>query len=105
MTDNDKIKIAKWAGWAKTNGGNWINPLTKLIKFTHPYYSTDAEAIALLPVLVEKGYFVQMECGNDAWVRVIIGSDIVEGCIRPTIHEAVTAAVLQVIEKEASDGI
>lgn len=67
-----------------------------------PNYSTDAEAIDLLNVLVEKDYRPQLylsASGN--WTCVIAHKTkaFVFGDA-PTIHEAIVAAVLQVIEKE-----
>jgi len=111
MTYNEKI--ARWAGWRyHIEEELWLNPIkergwAKLEPL--PGYFTDAEAIGLLNTLVEKGYYPELSylrTGSRWWVRLWqkVGAfsvpiyDDYEG--KPTIHEAITSAVLAVIEKE-----
>jgi hypothetical protein len=99
MTDNEKI--ARFAGWPEC-------PST-----FYPKYSTDAEAVQLLNVLVEKGYAFSLYSGegmNKTFGCCIwkaeeykYNNPVGEKEDTTTIHEAITSAVLQVIEKETHD--
>jgi hypothetical protein len=78
----------------------WVEEVVGL-----PDYSTDADAIPLLQVLVEKGYSWKIQYLPDGFIAgTIFKSDYIIGQkTEPTIHEAVTDAVLQVIKKEVQD--
>lgn len=101
MTDNEKIRVVRWQGWYR----GWSDDdVLKSFADHISNYSTDAEAVQLLNVLVEKGYEVTLiYTHNGATVDISerIGYVLVE-CDAPTIHETITAAVLQVIEKEVN---
>ena len=91
MTDSEKI--ARWAGPHDGFG----QPL--------PDYSTDAEAAGLLNTLVSRGYDVCLLNRHDGWYVEYAKSYIDSVGPYPTIHQAITAAVLWVFEKETSDDI
>jgi hypothetical protein len=72
------------------------------IEYLPDYSTSDSDAIALLPVLVEK-YSVRLE--DDLEWSFTIWADtadkwIVKAFNKPTIAAAITSAVLQLIEKE-----
>ncbi len=114
MTDNEKI--AKWAGWTgwtfvtasleyedemwwEDRNGRFITPY-------NPTFTTDAEAMPLLDVLVEKGCSsVGLEYEQEkGWMCYCTFGDVVTGELivspyKPTRHEAIVAAVLMVIER------
>jgi len=107
MTDNEKKKIALYAGI----------PILKIYRDEAdniaqlPKYSTDAEAIGLLNVLAEKGYVFSLYSSKEAAFSCCIwkaeeykfNNPVGEKEDSTTIHEAITSAVIQVIEKEAQD--
>lgn len=105
MTDNEKL--ARWQGWSRTNGGNWINPFTKMTCFEHPdYLNYDAAAMSLLDTLVDKEYGVRMFYDDitpdieNKWVVEVLIDKSYWG-IAATRREAVVAAVLDLIAKGA----
>jgi hypothetical protein len=76
----------------------------------YPPYTTDAEAVGILPVLVNKKYVPVLEWSEDfnGWRCAVYLSGYMGRCIvdiesMPTIHEAVIAAVSEVIERENSN--
>jgi len=90
MTDNEKL--AKWAGF---------NDL--MIRAACPNYCRrDSEAVELLNVLVEKGLEAQVWTANKEWGLTInyYHYPINGEGTYPTIHEAITSAVLAMIKKE-----
>jgi len=97
MTDNEKKRIIEWVG---------VNKLGSFMFRSN----NSLEAVWLLNVLVEKGYRWGMKGSvNEVWFEINkpysdqLGDWTLCGCWKPTIHEAIVAAVLQVIEKEAQD--
>lgn len=122
MTEQDKL-IAEWLGciveplsiarygycWmatpenitdAKVDGAD---PFVTLL----PHYTTsDADAISLLPVLVERGWLVNLSNTPDGWRCMIhkgeYGEREVFTSIKSTIAAAITTAIIQLIESEAT---
>jgi len=109
MTDNEKI--ARWAGWTDHPMFHGLQPPEGSPMATSlPNYSTDAEAVQLLNVLVEKGYSFNLyhydtESGMGICLEVNQKHTPYTSVVKrgASIHEAITAAVLQVIEKEKED--
>lgn len=69
-----------------------------------PYYSTsDSDAITLLPALVKRGYnwkLKHMDGEVQCWLTIPHMIAPVFYAIKPTIATAITAAVIELIEKE-----
>ena len=88
MTNNEII--ARWAGW-KRNRFDYRTP---------DYENSDAAAITLLPVLVEKKLNVELTSGTGGWWARLWDRDlcIVNTVLHPTISAAITSAVLALIE-------
>lgn len=113
MTDNEKI--ARWAGVLdgyryttdSVHGWCYFNDKTKHVLYTEKIrtYSTDSEAVELLNVLVGKGYEPELSYCSEHWSLNIFTSPkwVVENVWQPTIHQAITAAVLKLIEKEGGE--
>jgi len=105
MTDNEKI--ARFAGWTDHPMFHGLQPPEGSPMATPlPSYSTDAEAIQLLNVLVEKGYRYELSgmrtVNTSHWCGIKKPYDscwIVEEH-RSSINESILAAVLAVIERE-----
>ena len=112
MSREQDAKIAEWLGFKlykeKFNNGfrrYWSRgPGETYTINTLPHYTTsDTDAIALLSVLVERGYWWSMFADRRGYC-CYIG---IEGCSseyrapeRPTIAAAISSAVLQLIESE-----
>jgi len=101
MTDNEKIKIVRWMGLYK----GWSDAdMLKTFVDHIPDYSTDAEAVQLLNVLAEKGYgpgLLYNRGTPGGWYLLVFDGDVHHtGGYKPTIHEAIVAAVLEVIKRE-----
>jgi hypothetical protein len=104
MTDNEKI--ARFAGWTFYKG--WRNPAGNSTVVCPNYLTDSAACLGLLNVLVEKGYGVTLQkaAPEKVWSVLVICDDIINDnqwyttSQGDSIHEAITAAVLQVIEKE-----
>ena len=101
-TDNEKL--ARWQGWECING-DWVAPSGRCenLGMTANYLNDDAAAMSLLDTLVEKGYDPELYYG---WGEGIGSWYFQVHCdhkyhIKPTRREAVVAAVLGLIEKEA----
>lgn len=107
-------RIAKWLGYEPhPNGIHWyrgtlklIGSLEKLPNFLH----SNAAAIELLPVLVEKNYSFTLYNNEKAiepeycftiWETRWLEDHIADGGYKPTISEAICAAVSELIEREA----
>jgi len=100
MSREEDKKISNWACLLKLTGnpnGEWIET---------PHFTTsDSDAITLLPVLVERGYAVNLS-GSEMVVECAIawlhGDKVYEVSAfdRPTISAAITSAILQLIDSE-----
>ena len=111
--ETDK-RIAKWLGWFQLENGNWYHNKTLqkteykyLIGSTLPLFSTsDSIAITLLPVLVTRGYHYSIK-NLESWTEFILYKDPAKKCISSglgtTISEAITSAVIALIEKEIKE--
>lgn len=107
--ESDKM-IAEWLGWTEHATSPSFMKNTKGLTRKARYYTTnDKDAITLLPVLVERGYYwflrsftattVMME------IRDVHGDPQVRFKVEPTISAAITSAVLSLIEKEKANDI
>lgn len=124
MSQTDNRKIAIWLGWVKVDSaikpdvdGWWHDPKhpNPTVRRPTPKFTTDdAAAISLLPVLVERGYQVKL----DNWYADFHAPECewrfkiekYEGAVKSdkwfaesnkaTISEAITSAVLILIERE-----
>jgi len=112
---NDNQKIAEWLGW-KTNSYGYFNPpdlhpmMNALHNYEVPNYKTsNADAISLLPVLVERGWNVCLRNVDiperTKWEFGAYKEDseyleIESLQLKPTIAQAISSAVLELIEKE-----
>lgn len=111
---NDR-KIADWLGWRFSHEKSpgqlygpwyWINPPQEHgNRVILPYFEdSDADAISLFPVLLARGYVSALFVAHtvpDQWQCDIAKStnyDAVARGIQPTIAQAISAAVLQLIE-------
>ena len=96
MTSNEKIQL-------------WHTGNKYPIGYGCPDYgNSDAAAVTLLNVLVEKGYTAQLGCtGDDRWCCIGKYNDGPDSRLvekhRSTIASAVTSAILALIESEASN--
>lgn len=105
MTDNEKI--ARWAGWF------YDEPLETFFAVHNGYPTIPLGVFDLLNVLVEKEISPALEWSQDdcCWVCTLVPMgqegycvlEEVEEFFAGTIHEAITSAVLQVIDKEDSN--
>ena len=97
MTDNEKLKIVRWMGLYK--GWSDADVLKTLADYISDY-STDAEAVGLLNVLVEKGYEPVLSWHRELGEWQCYTVNLEFGEWGKTIHEAIVDACLRVIEKE-----
>ena len=111
MSAKDNIKIAKWLGW-KSDRGMLFHYLDKDGNSVGlPNFKTNnSDAITLLPILVERGYWVTLE----TVIRTINHkAEVMWNCKIETdfgemqldsyasaISNSITSAVLELIEKE-----
>jgi hypothetical protein len=107
MTDNEKI--ARWAGYIPTPV---VGGITNIYYYRHPNgtlvsppnYSTDAESIQLMDVLVKKGFYpalyYSVENGENVGWKFKISVESIP-TIASNIHEAIVKAVLQMIENDS----
>lgn len=112
MTNNEKI--ARWAGT------KCICNLTYkyhedycALHVVPDYENSDAAAVTLLPVLAEKGYWFDMHMATrNTQVQVNIHHYYCEDArldkcaaiaMKPSISAAISSAILQLIESEASN--
>ena len=112
--ETDRI-IAEWLGWkpCRDEDGEqyaWFTP-TGFKMVSDIDFDKDSDAITLLPVLVDKGYYCKLEA-DDYYDKRLWRFDISDGKgmhIKSTNHqeisEAITAAVLQLIDKEVGDEV
>jgi len=105
-------RIALWLGWTDVYFGHNGEMYAKIVpewtsrtSVNGRFRDRDTDAIALLPALVERGYHMQL-CsveypdGTKMWrCNPYLLSDI-DMCFGPTIAEAITSCVIQLIEKE-----
>jgi len=67
-----------------------------------PYTTSDLCAVELLPVLVERGYWIELKHYNIPRWRLDIGeyapTETLFGPQKPTIAQAITATLIQLIE-------
>lgn len=117
MREDDQ-RIVEWLGWKRTTdsayGICWLKGKNLLTDQDIPHYTTsNAAAISLLPVLVEKEYYPLLELKYDdrwhleLWERVEVSpghfeSGLVSSGADKTIAAAITTAVLQLIKSEAT---
>lgn len=106
LTDNEKI--ARWLGWQHDQESDcWMVPTRAGIFQCYdglPRLTVEL----LLNVLVEKGYEPEMwhNALTKMWcIQIFFPTKKTKMCelFSSTIHEAITSAVLQVIESEAQD--
>lgn len=104
MDQNDNAKIIKWLGWRRVKGFRhvWRLPNGEQRGLTPDFVSCDSDAITILPVLVEKGYFVHMDHqGNHWWFATRDSNPEVLRLFEstaPTIAQAITKTLIQLIE-------
>lgn len=96
MTNNEKI--ARWAGW-KRNRFDYRTP---------DYENSDAAAITLLPVVAEKGYYIDLitilNHKKNKWRCTISKNNtIISITSNLTISATITQAVMTLIESEESN--
>lgn len=106
MSENQNGIIAKWMGWKEYQSEEHpeIRYIDKnYIVYEGDFATSDADAISLLPVLVERGYNYKMESrkpGNVFFQIYSHGWDAVTKFnTENTISKAITAAVLQLVEQ------
>lgn len=107
MTNNEKI--ARWIGHYVTPTGYIMNDGE--VGYPLPYYeNSDAAAVTLLSVLVGKGYDIALEHDSNGWILSyikdtsgVIGVIYKDGGYYPTLSQAITYAILQLIEGEANN--
>ena len=107
MRDNEKL--SRWQGWERSQYKEdyWLNPENNHQYWKYPdYLNDDAANSSLLDTLVEKGYEYTV-CGSIRKVDCRIHKNDIGMSIgiKPTRREAVVAAVLELIEKEASHDV
>lgn len=101
-------KIAEWLGWKwKTppKGQTW-NPYFEDETGDsrhYPFFSEcDADAIMLPPLLIKKGYDVELRGIGPEWMFVIYGTNKTDSrsyrSYAPTIAAAISATVVKLIE-------
>ncbi len=95
MTDNETI--ARWAGTVRTMG---YGPAPD-----YPDYTKDSAAITLLPVLVKRGYLPTLRCLDQWLFRVVKPMKYDKVSVGATIAQAITQAVLNLIESEAKNDL
>jgi hypothetical protein len=113
MSREDDCRIAQWLGLFK---GYELNHLLEVYASIESYncikhYTTSgSDAIALLPVLVNKGYGCHLNgslAGDfvtfDFFIRHA-PKQCIESVCQPTVAAAITSAVLALIEKEEVEG-
>lgn len=110
MTNNEKI--ARWTGLLseKTSTG-FVNYYILIGGYKHyqsglpDYENSDAAAMTLLPVLVEKGYHPQVAWSNfhSMWEVHYHHTNFMDDCHGrdKSLSKAITTAILQLIESEA----
>lgn len=113
-------KIAKWLGWCfvdapvphfrKLEGVDiHVRPIDMMPDYEH----SDSDAVTLLPILVERGYYPAL-CYHESgdykgnWVMDFGTDEYQEGiseivCAEPTIAAAITSAIIQLIDREANN--
>ena len=106
MSREEDRKIAEWLGWVNRNQhGNpcWYRGNEFLCYYLPNWIGDDAKAVALLPVLVEKGFWVELKhYKSHAW-RLdcgIYGEHTSFGPCASTISAAITTAILALIDAE-----
>lgn len=115
MTDREKdMHIAKWLGWKNVSTrlfpcepmGRFGNNPDKIIP---NFYTSNADAVTILPALVERGYWFTLQNNADRTFSFIVGTGIWQGwelyspTARPTISSAIVEEVIALIEKEKGD--
>lgn len=106
----DDIKINEWLGLKPHIflGDSWLITRSNGFSEVMPeYYTSDSDAVTLIPVLVERGYGVSLVAQEGVYVCDIVKPDAVpvaeihssDDCT--SIAAAVTQALLALIEKEA----
>jgi hypothetical protein len=95
MSREDDKKIAEWLGWEED--------ISQGIAGCPHYTTSDADAITLLPVLVERGYDWSLRTIGYAPPNTeccIYKDDIEIVILQPTISKAITSAILELMVKE-----
>jgi len=107
MSREDDAIIAEWLGWTdcrKRAQGEWGGFTPDNYGAIIPHFTTsDADAISLLPVLVERGYNVSVsDYYLRSWVACIEQDDMdnINSPQSPTIAAAISGAVLELIGRE-----
>jgi hypothetical protein len=107
VPENDAQKVQ-----AEINGFRWVDPTNGAARgfnYVNFYSTNDGESIKLLSVLEDRGYFVNlratpenMGCPPEYRYRMdIMNESIGIHAAKPTISAAISAAVVQLIDKEA----
>jgi len=107
MSREQDIKIAEWFGYKPHifMRDTWLITMPNEFSENLPNYTEyDANAIALLPLLVERGYDCALCNVGEGWSLEYGIHDTFQTTTdshpHKTISEAITAAVLQLIEHE-----
>lgn len=106
----DDRLIAEWAGLYVTPTG-WIMADGEKGRPCPDYTTSDAAAITLLPVLVERGYETTLESwkGSDGnkyhQYKAVKEDHKLDSGICQSIATAITTAILELIKGETSEGI
>ena len=114
MRTTEDVKIAEWLGWkwhpekkSSMHDPYWSAPYGKA-KGLPAFSTSDADAIQLLPVLVEKGYAIVM-LGMKKGYALCIGFEheqemmdtlIEDTTPHPSIASAIVSAISELIERE-----
>lgn len=110
MTDSEIL--ARWQGWTyDIEECLWIDPIKRdgwlTLRKLPDYPNDDAAAMGLLDTLVKKGYAVGIASRSHKRDIGIARNDCnLDYCIsmvKPTRREAIIAACLELIEKEANN--
>lgn len=104
----DNRKIAEFLGWRGIWQGNvslvGVPPWSATEEDIPDYTTSDADAVSLLSVLVEKGYWYDMKNLAPNWTEFLIYWDVMDKPVasgtKQSIAAAITAAVLELIAKE-----
>jgi hypothetical protein len=102
MTTNEKV--ARWLGWYQIPSSSfWRRPDGNVV-ILPDFEGDNTEAITLMPVLVEKGYegVTLSNYKNFGWMlhTNLVPEWLLVDC-KPTISQAITSAVILLIDKEA----
>ena len=101
MSREDDATIARWRGMERTH---YIGKSSEVRSFVPNYTLSDADAITLLPVLVERTHASRLYClpsgeyDFSVWPK---GGDVIQIEGKPTIASTISSGVLELIRRES----